>query len=66
MPYTRAHKLRLSVAYALKGLKIPDRKGRLLTEAERYAIADRVVAALRLYGDQWQLDEELPSIIIRS
>jgi hypothetical protein len=59
MVYTRADKLRSSVAYALFKLKIPDRKGRLLTEAERYAVADQVVALLRLYGDQWRLDEEV-------
>ena len=59
MPYTRADKLRSSVAYALFKLKVPDLKGRLLTEAERYAIADQVVVLLRLYGDQWRLDEEV-------
>jgi hypothetical protein len=59
MPFTRADKLRSSVAYALFKMRIPDRKGRLLTEAERYAIADQVVALLRLYGDQWKLDEEV-------
>jgi hypothetical protein len=64
MPYTRADKLRISVAYALFKLKVPDRKGRLLSEAERFAVADRVVAALRLYGDQWRLDEivEAPAL----
>lgn len=47
MANTRAHKLRFSVAYALFRLKIADRKGRTLTEAERNAIADHVVATLR-------------------
>lgn len=64
MAYTRAAKLRSSIAYALFRLKVPDRKGRLLTEAERYAIADQVVAALRLYGDQWRLDEEIPDMTL--
>lgn len=63
MPYTRADKLRSSVAYAFFKLKIPDRKGRLLTEAERYAVADQVVVLLRLYGDQWRLDEEVKAQI---
>jgi len=66
MPFTRADKLRLSVAYSLRKLKIPDRRGRLLTEPERYAIADHVVALLRLYGDQWKLDEEVSSPITPS
>jgi hypothetical protein len=38
---------------------VPDRKSRVLTEAERFAVADEVVAALRLYGDQWRLGEEV-------
>lgn len=59
MGYTRADKLRLSVAYALRRLRIDGRRGRLLTEQERFAIADQVVATLRLYGDQWRLDEEI-------
>jgi len=28
------------------------------TEAERYAVADHVVAQLKEYGDPWQLDDE--------
>jgi hypothetical protein len=59
MPFTRAEKLRSSVAYALMKLRIPDRRGRLLKEDERYAVADHVVATLRLHGDQWRLDEEV-------
>lgn len=46
-------------AYAMRQLRIGDKRGRLLTEAERYAIADHVMASLRLYGDQWRLDEEI-------
>ena len=32
-----------------------------LTEEERYAVADDVVLQLKRYGDEWRLDEELPS-----
>lgn len=66
MPYTRAAKLRSSVAYALLRLKIADKRGRLLTDAERFAIADKVVATLRLYGDQWRLDEEVELPALRT
>jgi hypothetical protein len=59
MGYTRADKLRLSIAYALRRLQIDGRRGRILTEQERFAIADHVVATLRLYGDQWRLDEKI-------
>jgi hypothetical protein len=51
--------LRHSVAYALFKMRVPDRKGRLLAEAERFAVADEVVAMLRLYEDQWRLNEEV-------
>ncbi len=30
-----------------------------MTDAERWAVASRVVAALKEHGDKWKLDEEL-------
>ena len=62
---TRRDVLRSSIAYALRKVRIADRRGRLLTEEERYAIADQVVELLRLYGDRWKLDEEVPPFMSR-
>ncbi len=49
------HRLAFAIRRAVKivrGLK-PG-----LTEAERYAVADHVVAQLKERGDPWRLDEE--------
>lgn len=56
---TKADQLRHSIAFALGRPKIQGRKG-VLSEQDRYAIADEVVARLREHGDHWRLDEELP------
>ncbi len=60
---TKADQLRLAIAYALIDLKIHCRKG-ALSEADRAAIADHVVANLRKHGDQWKLDEPIPLFVI--
>jgi hypothetical protein len=59
---TRGEVLKFAVAYArrrsrkiIRGLK----EG--LTEGERYAVADHVVAQLKERGDPWRLDEEAPT-----
>jgi hypothetical protein len=48
---TRAETLRYGVAFALFKLRIPDRRERLLTEDERFAVADHVMESLRQYRD---------------
>ena len=59
---TRGEVLRYAIAYALRrsrkiirGLK----KG--LSEYERHAVADHVVAQLKERGDPWRLNEEAPT-----
>jgi hypothetical protein len=59
---TRGEVLKFAVAYArrrsrkiIRGLK----EG--LTEGERYAVADHVVAQLKERGHPWRLDEEAPT-----
>jgi hypothetical protein len=59
---TRAEVLRYAIAFALRrsrklirGLKDG------LTEQERYAVADHVVALLKDRGDPWRLNEEAPT-----
>jgi hypothetical protein len=56
---TKADQLRLAIAYALRDLKIQGRKG-VLTEVDRYAIADAVIIRLTQSGDCWNLREEIP------
>jgi len=51
---TRGDQLVLALAYALRG-----RTG-VLSEEDRYAIAELVVASLRAHGDPWRLDDDLP------
>ena len=60
---TRAETLRTSIAYSFRKLRIGDKRGRLLTEAERYALADQVVTLLKPYGDLWRLNEPMPAPI---
>jgi hypothetical protein len=59
---TRGEVLKYAVAFALmryrkiiRGLK----EG--LTEGERYAVADHVVAQLKDRGDPWRLNDEQPT-----
>jgi hypothetical protein len=59
---TRAEVLRYAIAFALRrsrklirGLKDG------LTEQERYAVADHVVAQLKERGDPWRLNEKAPT-----
>jgi hypothetical protein len=49
---TKADQLRLA-------LKIQGRKG-VLSETDRYAIADAVITRLTEAGDRWNLGEEIP------
>jgi hypothetical protein len=56
---TRGDVLRYRIAFALRhAVKIVRGLRYGLTEDERYAVADLVVAQLREYGDPWGLDEE--------
>ncbi len=56
---TRGDVLRYRLAYALiRASKIVRGLRQGLTEPERYAVADHVVAQLNEHGDPWQLSEE--------
>ncbi len=58
---TRADLLRFAVAYALRGAsKLVRGLRQVLTEDERYRVADDVVARLEKGG--WRLSEELPDV----
>ena len=49
-----------SISFALIGARKAVRGlWATLTEAERWAVASRAVAALKEHGDKWKLDEEL-------
>ena len=56
---TRGDQLVLALAYALRGMRLSGRTG-ALSERDRYAIAELVVARLRAHGDPWRLDDDLP------
>jgi hypothetical protein len=56
---TRGDLLRYAIAFALmRARKIVRGIREGLTEAERYAVADHVVAQLKQHGDPWKLSEE--------
>jgi hypothetical protein len=56
---TRGDLLRYRIAFALsRASKIIRGLKQGLTEAERYAVADHVVAQLKERGDPWRLSEE--------
>jgi hypothetical protein len=56
---TRGEVLRYAVAFALRrSRKIIRGLKEGLTEGERYAVADHVVAQLKERGDPWRLNEE--------
>jgi hypothetical protein len=56
---TRGEVLRYNLAYALiSASKIVRGLRQALTERERYAVADHVVAQLKGHGDPWHLSEE--------
>ena len=55
MPHTRVEILRHSLAYALIGQKVGNRKLGL-TEEERFEIADHVIRDLRKHGEWPELD----------
>ena len=58
-PMTRVDILRYRIAFALsRASKIIRGLKQGLTEAERYAVADHVVAQLKERGDPWGLSEE--------
>lgn len=58
-PMTRGDILRYWIAFALsRAVKIVRGLRQGLTVAERYAVADHVVAQLKERGDPWQLDDE--------
>jgi len=55
--------LRYRLAFALRrAVKIVRGLRQGLTEAERYAIADHVVAQLQEHGDPWGLTKETPGV----
>ena len=59
---TRGDVLRYAIAFALRrARKIIRGLTDGLTEEERYAVADHVVAQLRERGDPWRLNEEARS-----
>ena len=56
---TRGDVLRYNLAYALiRASKTVRGLRQALTERERYAAADHVVAQLKEHGDPWRLSEE--------
>ncbi len=56
---TRGDLLRYAIAYTLmRARKIVRGLKQGLTEEERYAVADHVVAQLKQHGDPWELTEE--------
>jgi len=56
---TRGDILRYSIAFALcRAAKIVRGLRQGLSEDERYAVADHVVAQLKERGDPWGLDDE--------
>jgi hypothetical protein len=57
---TRGEVLRYAIAYALRrSRKVIRGLKEGLTEDERYAVADHVVAQLKERGDPWRLNEEV-------
>jgi hypothetical protein len=59
---TRGEVLKFALAYALRrSRKIIRGLKEGLSEEERYAVADHVVAQLKERGDPWRLDEEAPT-----
>lgn len=59
---TRGEILRYRIAFALRrAVKVVRGLRQGLTEAERYAVADDVVAQLKKYGDPWRLSEKAES-----
>ena len=56
---TRGDQLVFALAYALRGMR-PNSRAAALSEEDRYAIAELVVARLREHGDPWRLDDALP------
>jgi hypothetical protein len=59
---TRGNVLRYRIAFALsRAAKIVRGLRQALTEAERYAVADRVVEQLKERGDPWRLSEDVPT-----
>ena len=56
---TRGDVLQFRITFALsRAVKIVRGLRQGLTEAERYAVADQVVAQLKERGDPWQLEDE--------
>jgi hypothetical protein len=56
---TKGDVLRYNLAFALsRASKVVRGLRQGLTEAERYAVADHVVAQLKQRGDPWRLSEE--------
>jgi hypothetical protein len=57
---TRGEVLRYAMAYALRrSRKVIRGLKQGLSEEERYAVADHVVAQLKERGDPWRLNEEV-------
>jgi hypothetical protein len=60
----RGDMLRFAIAFALRrARKLVRGLRQVLTEEERFQIADDVVQSLREHGDPWALSQELPSSI---
>jgi len=59
---TRGDMLRCRIAFALiRARKIVRGLRQGLSEEERYAVADHVVAQLKEHGDPWRLAEDAPA-----
>ena len=59
---TKGEVLKYAIAFALRrSRKIIRGLKEGLTEEERYAVADHVVAQLKERGDPWRLNEETPT-----
>ena len=57
---TRGDLLRYAIAFALmRARKIVRGLKQCLTEDERHAVAEHVVAQLKNHGDPWRLSEEV-------
>lgn len=60
---TRASTLYYALLFAMRQMTIETTRGRIkvrLTEDESKLIAEAVIERLKLHGDLWKLDEEMP------
>ncbi|WP_137045491.1 hypothetical protein [Pseudolabrys sp. FHR47] len=61
--HTRASTLYYALLFAMRPMTIEAKRGRMkvrLTDEESRLIAEAVIERLKLHGDLWKLDEEMP------